>query len=92
VRADFDWPQTKSELADLVEAMMGWQPFDKKFGWDVDNFEHSPFVDVELEAWRQRILREVWHLQFPSRGQYGDRIATDRAKTIIESLRNNEDA
>ena len=92
MRAKFDWPDTKPQLADLVESMMGWTEFDKKFEWDVDEFENQPFDDPQLEAWRQRILGEIWHLQFPSRGEYEDRIAQERARQIVASLRNDENA
>jgi hypothetical protein len=92
MRADFDWPETRPELADLLESIMGWSPDGSIGEWDVDELENQPFKDAGLEAWRQRILREIWHLQFPSRGPHADRVADDRAKEIIASLRRNEDA
>ncbi len=79
-------------MADLLESIMGWSPDGAVGEWDVDELENQPFKEPDLEAWRQRILREMWHLQFLSKGAYADRVAEDRAKAIIASLRRNENA
>ncbi|MEO5866985.1 MAG: hypothetical protein ABIS14_15050 [Sphingomonas sp.] len=92
MRVDFAWPETKAELADLLESIMGWSPDGSVGDWDVDELENQPFKNVELEAWRERILREIWHLQLPSKDAHADRVAVDRAKKIIASLRQNQDA
>ena len=85
--------RSKSDMANMIERFFGLAPAgEHATGWEWDDFENERFRDVSLEAWRQRVLREVGHLVAPSRDAYSDKIADDRISRIIVSLREDEDA
>jgi hypothetical protein len=85
--------RSKPEMADMLERFFGLTPVESHTaGREWDDFENERFDNPSLEAWRQRVLREVGHLVAPSRDAYFDNIADDRIGRIIASLRKDEDA
>jgi len=85
--------QSKSDMADMLERFFEIAPPAQHItGWEWDDFEHEPFSDPALEAWRQRVLREVGHLVAPTETEYDRKIAHDRILGIIASLRKDENA
>jgi hypothetical protein len=85
--------QSKSDMADMLERFFELAlPAQHTTGWEWDDFEHEPFSDPALEAWRQRVLREVGHLVAPTETEYDRKIAHDRILGIIASLRKDENA
>ena len=80
-------------MAEMLERFFDLAPAeDHSTGWEWDDFENCRFKEADLEAWRQRILREIGHLVAPSRDAYSDKIADDRIARILASLRSNENA
>lgn len=85
--------RSKSEMADMLEEFFGLaRARAHATGWEWDDFENERFDDASLEAWRQRVLREVGSLVAPSRDAYFEKIADDRIARIIANLRKDEDA